>query len=494
MEGKERLSRRHFLGLAAGAAVSAGLAACAAPTPEVVERTVEVVKTVEVEVEKTVEVEKIVEVEGETLEVEWYTGMVPTDTSGEFKMMSWEGESEMRKFLPAIQMFFETYYPNMTYEIEWGVPWSEYWTKLPTLLAGGTPPDLAWQHQSRGKVFTAKGWSMCMDDWIAAYPPDGWPDDWSKASLSTMMWRDKVYALPYDWCGRGLFVNRDIMDDIVESYFGEPYPVPDNWTWDDYAQLGKLATQGEGVDKQFGMSYSHTPMWLWGLVKGFGGRFFDEGHNESFFTDAAVFDAVQWEYDRIWKDKSMPTEADFSAIGGGVVAFASHRLAMFANISGEYRHSEEFGEAFRWGVYPLPLGPGGRVAFEGNSGWFVPTGSKYPDMAYELTRYALSNPELLPTYGLLGVTYCGRPSFWKWGMPKEEDRPDAPNYEHVFMELPLEDESAFPWWEGYQEWEPIYNKWLQPVLVEGDPNIADALEGLRVETNEFLKTGWWREV
>jgi peptide/nickel transport system substrate-binding protein len=66
-----KLKRRQFLQLAAGAAVGAAVTACGgAPTPEVIEKTVEVEKVVEktVEVEKVVEKTVEVEVEAETAE------------------------------------------------------------------------------------------------------------------------------------------------------------------------------------------------------------------------------------------------------------------------------------------------------------------------------------------------------------------------------------------------------------------------------------------
>ena len=37
----------------------------------------------------------------------WLTGNVPADISGDFKIMSWEDEGEMRKFLLHIDRFFE---------------------------------------------------------------------------------------------------------------------------------------------------------------------------------------------------------------------------------------------------------------------------------------------------------------------------------------------------------------------------------------------------
>jgi len=477
MEERKRLSRRDFLRISAAATAGAMMAACAPAAPQIVE------------VEKEVPVEKVVvqtvEVAKEVVD-KWLTGKVDPGVTGTFKMMSWEDEGEMRKFLLHIERFFSTYYPKMKYEIEWGIPWSEYWTKLPTLMATGTPPDMAWQHQSRGKVFPAKGWSICLDDYIAAYPPDGWPDDWVYASLSTMMYQGKVYALPYDWCGRGFFVNRDIMDPLQD------YPVPDDWTWDDLKKLALAATSEGPEGKIFGFNYSWSPMWFWGLAKGFGGRFFNEDQTESRLNDPKTLEAAQWLWDAIWKDETIPTTGMLDAIGGTATLFASQRLAMRGVINDEaFRMDELIGGEFRWGVYPLPMGPGGRVSFEGNSGWFIPTGSKYPDLAYELIRYCLSNPDLLPTTASLGSAFVGRKSFWKWGLPPSRVLENAPNYAHVYIDLAAEEEEAFPWWPGYQEWEAIWIKWTDPLFVEGKPDIKEAFEGLHKETNEFLATGWW---
>ena len=58
----KKLKRREFLHLSAVAVLGVAATACGAPTPEVIERTVEVEKIVEKIVEKTVEVEKAVEV------------------------------------------------------------------------------------------------------------------------------------------------------------------------------------------------------------------------------------------------------------------------------------------------------------------------------------------------------------------------------------------------------------------------------------------------
>ncbi len=142
--------------------------------------------------------------------------------------------------------------------------------------------------------------------------------------------------------------------------------------------------------------------------------------------------------------------------------------------------------AFPWGVYALPRGPEGRVAFAGNSGWFVPTGSRYPDMAYELIRFGLSNPDLLPTTGVMGSMIVARKSYWEWGLPQGETAEQIPNFKNVFVDIPAENQKTFPYWPGYQEWDAIWRKWMDPIFVEGQEGLLEALQGLEDETNEFL--------
>jgi multiple sugar transport system substrate-binding protein len=397
-------------------------------------------------------------------------------------MMSWEDEGEMRKFLLHIDTFFNNFYPDMEPEIEWGVPWAEYWTKLPTLMAAGEPPDLAWQHQSRGKVFPDKGWSIDLTDYIAQWPPDGWPDDWWAASVATMSYQGKVYGIPYDWATNGVYVNRDMMDPIME------YPAPDEWTTADMTEAAMAATKDVEGQRTFGLSLPTGANSIWLYVKTFGGEFFDENVTESRFNDPKTLEAIQWYWDLRWTHQVMPTPEDEQAIGiSPEFAVASGRVAMRQALNdAAFRYDEAIAGKFAWGIYPMPTGPGGRFAFGGNSGWFIPTGSRYPDMAYELIRYVLSNPELLPTTGVMGSTFVGRRSFAEWGLPTGELAETIPNYEHVFVELPSQNEATFPWWPGYQEWEQIWLKWIDPILVEGQPNVEEALLGLHEETNQFL--------
>src|SRR5438093_3747029 len=134
---QRRLSRRRVLGVAAGTAglvgLSAALAGCAAPpapTPVVKEVVKEVPKEVVREVVKEVpkevvrEVTKVVEREVVITPTvpaseRWTAGKVSADTAGTFKLMSWEDEGEMRKFILHYERFFEKYYPKLKPQFDW---------------------------------------------------------------------------------------------------------------------------------------------------------------------------------------------------------------------------------------------------------------------------------------------------------------------------------------------------------------------------------------
>jgi len=475
MEVRQKLNRRRFLQSLALATSGAMLAACA---PKVVKETVIVEK----------EVEKVVEKEVVKKDM-WTTGLVSSDIDCTFTIMGWEGEDEARKFLLHMNRFWGNYYPNVKMEFEWGIPWGEYWIKLPTVMAAGTPPDMCWQHCSRSQVFPAKGWLLPLDDYIEIAPPDGWPDDWWETAYHPYIWKGKQTAIPYDWCPYLWYVNREIMDQFVE------YPGDYNWTIDDALELAIKATSESPEGPIFGMNHSIGYDGFWRLAKTLGGDIFNEDVSTSLLASDEAIEAAHWMWDLRWKHKACPSPADFEAMGlGGEFAFASGRVGMHGGLNDiAFRLDEMIGGQFNWGVYPYFKGPGGRFAYQGNSAWAIPTDSEQPDLAYELIRYCLSNPDLLPTTGVMGSAFVGRRSFHKWGRPTGELGDRIFNYEQVTYDAPLENEAHFPWWPGMQEWEPLWMKWTDPIFVEGKPGIEEALAGLHKETQAFLDTGWWRE-
>ena len=129
----------------------------------------------------------------------WRLGSVDPNWEGTFKALSWEDEGEMRKWNYHIDNFFKANYPKAKTEINWGVPWGEYWTKLPTAITGGDPPDLAWMHDTRVQAFASRDLFLPLDDYIAANNLIDWPDAFYKTQVDAFKYDGKQYAIPYDW-------------------------------------------------------------------------------------------------------------------------------------------------------------------------------------------------------------------------------------------------------------------------------------------------------
>nr|NIP22737.1 extracellular solute-binding protein [Phycisphaerae bacterium]NIW97115.1 extracellular solute-binding protein [Phycisphaerae bacterium]NIX26552.1 extracellular solute-binding protein [Phycisphaerae bacterium] len=160
----KRYNRRQFLKqVGLGGLGVAGVSILGACAPAVTQT--QVVKET-VEVEKIVEVEKVVEVEAQS---PWITGLVPSDLDVTFNYSSWEGEGEMRKWLLHFDNFFTKFYPNVNVQGDWGIPWGDYWTKMPTQLAAGAVIDMMWMHDTRAPSFANNGWLMPMDELLNAY-------------------------------------------------------------------------------------------------------------------------------------------------------------------------------------------------------------------------------------------------------------------------------------------------------------------------------------
>jgi len=447
-KNQHKYSRRDFLKAGAGLAGAGLLSACAPaapPAPEVIVETVEVpvVETVEVPVEKIVE----------ALDP-WLTGLVSPDAIGDFDMTSWEGEGEMRKWLLHVGKFFSKYYPNMEWNLDWGVDWVEYWTKLPTLLAGGTPLEMVWMHDSRVHTFASRDLLLPLDDLLANYPTPDWPDRFYPSQVEAFVHDGKQYAFPYDWAPGAWYVNLDILEEA-----GVDVPTED-WTWDDTLEAALKMTKfdANGNPTQWGLGgltvFAEWTGGFYWIIKSFGGDFWTPDLTKSMMADPKTIEGFQFLRDLMWEHKVVPSAAGLSGMGlGEEFAFVSGLVGLSYGLNDvSFRFGEAIGDKFRWTVAPTPTGPAGRFQFSGGSAFAIPKTSRQPDMAYELIRYVLANPDNLPTTAVMGGALVGHMDFAEFGLPSESSGiRDA--FQHAFVEMGAKDPCYPNYHEKYQEWE-----------------------------------------
>lgn len=419
---------------------------------------------------------------------EYAQGNIPADLSASFKYTGWEGEAEMRKWLLHFDNFFGTNYPNVDVQGDWGVPWSDYWTKMPTQLAAGAEIDMMWMHDSRCKTFAANDWLAPLDDFIESFPPIGWPDEFYPSQVTAFQYEGKQYGIPYDFASGGLYCNLEIFEAA-----GIDLPTADT-TWDEFLEIAKALTIVEdGETKQWGVVGLPT-RWSGGaywVTRTFGGDYWNEQITESRFNDEATIAAMQYLADLIWEHGVMPNDDMLAGMGltgdMSILAFGSGLAAMAYSLNdGAFVFHEAVEGKFEWGFAPTPRGEE-QLYFTGGSAFSIPSTSTQPELAYELIRYTLSSPDTLPVSGEMGSQFTGNMNFYEFGLPLDEWGVDKTAFETAFYELPRQFGVAPAYHPKYQEFEAsIYQTFLDPLWVGEERDAAAACGQVHEALNQLL--------
>lgn len=122
----------------------------------------------------------------------------------------------------------------------------EYNTKIMTNLSGGSEMDVYSMNGTAGLgLYVSKNQLVDLSDRIKQANMDIGAYGPSYQDITNVLTDGKYYALPYRTSQWALFYNKALFDKA-----GIPYP--EKMTWDEYADLAKTLTKGEGADKQWG--------------------------------------------------------------------------------------------------------------------------------------------------------------------------------------------------------------------------------------------------
>jgi multiple sugar transport system substrate-binding protein len=99
--------------------------------------------------------------------------------------------------------------PNITVKVDVS-DWDSYWTKLNTLIAGGTPPDVFAMDAPLFLDWQRRGALLNLQPYIDANP--GFLDGIYPQTLTAYKTADGYYGLPRDFQTIVLFYNKDMFD------------------------------------------------------------------------------------------------------------------------------------------------------------------------------------------------------------------------------------------------------------------------------------------
>ncbi len=335
--------------------------------------------------EEPVATEEVVETEEpevvqEPVEITWLVRAAEVENA-------WEAEVAIPKF--------EEANPNIKVNLIY-LPGADFDTKLQSMIAGGTPPDVFSHWGSSGfRDYLTRDLLADLTPYIERDTFD--TSDFVTDVLDIYTVDGKIMGLPILSGGTYMFYNKDMLD-----YYGVEYPTTDwndtSWTVDAYLEKCGALTQNID-DPDLGTFGCHLGFWPSdGLAWLYGGGYYPEEAyasgfaEESLMTSEPVVNGWQLRQDMVWKYHYMPQPSETEAFGG-TNGFKNSKIGLYITGAWGWWQFGDLDEQFNWGVAALPYGAEGRKDLVFTDPWMMSKDSNYPDEAWEFIKY-LSSPEV----------------------------------------------------------------------------------------------------
>lgn len=317
------------------------------------------------------------------------TGDTSTGDAGDgtgqvtIRYMRWADPTELEATREALAAF-EASHPDIHVKLEY-TAWSQYYSKLQTLMAGREAPDVfalsgAFFHDLRSRGVLA--------DLTARVDADPVVDllDFYQAPVSVFRHEDRIYGIPRDFNVVALFYNKDLFDAA-----NVPYP-DSSWTWRelrDAAQRLTRDTNADGSPDQWGLQISNDMEVGWGsYVYQNGGSVLDASRRRFAMAEPAAVEALEFLRSLLYDDHVSPSPLDTESLSG--TPFRNGRIAMITTGSWTLGTLDAT-EGFRYGVAPLPAGKV-RATVANGVAHAISSTTEHADVAWALVEF-FSSPE-----------------------------------------------------------------------------------------------------
>jgi len=302
---------------------------------------------------------------------------------------------EDRNYVTKLIPDFNKTFPKVKIEVV-TAPYDQFDTKLQTMIAGNTPPDITSHFGQSGFTdYYNKNILMDLTPLLQAdgYDPvaTGIPEE----IVNIYKVDGNIYGLPLNTYVSVMAYNKDLFDKA-----NIPYPTTDyedaSWTWDKMIEVAKKLTKNstDMAEATYGVE------WFWGEPDMgplyFGAKIYSDdtwknGGNPSevYFNSSEVINAYQKLSDLVFKDKISPTDSIVQGLGGqSGESFTSGKIAMKPAGSWILAGTSEL--PFKVGVAAIPNGGNDKIRdVLYVDPLFILKGSKNPQAALEWIKFNL---------------------------------------------------------------------------------------------------------
>jgi len=368
------VSRRQFLRIAAGAAAGGVLAACAVPTAPAREGS-----------EATIEIG-----------------------------FARHGNETSQATEDVLGGLFQDANPGIVID-PIAIPWSDYNTKIPIDIAGGTAPDTFACHPALMiNTYNANG-SVNLSDRIAAAEPG---IDYADILYhGDAEFEGHIYGLPQKSCTHQLRYNKELFAEAGLPHPGELYWAggADSWNFNAFIEIGKQLTKdldGDGEPDQYAYAGSGGTNVL-ALIRAAGGEVFDDLVSQCIINEAGGVAGIEYMASLVLEHGIQPPpEMMINELG---ITFETGRMAMAGGTTCDNVQSLHPDKRlpFEWDFVILPAGPAGFRCWGDTDQIVVSTASPHPDAAFDWAVFRSSLEAWEQAYdGGMKLAFTDGPTRW----------------------------------------------------------------------------------
>lgn len=389
------------------------------------------------------------------------------------QFVGWGGPEEGAVFQQLVDTFNAN---NPDIVIEYTQIPADYVTTLQTMIAGGTPPDIAYVPDGNFGAFVTTGQLVNIQSFVDASEnfdvDDVWPSALGRYRFdpeTNGFGVGDLYALPKDIGPTVLYINVEMFEEAGVALPDPSVPM----TWDDLIDIGTQLTMDangntpadDGFDANNIVQWGLGDLWFENIVYGNGGRIISEdGRTFVAAQDQNTIDAIQFLSDITHEYQIRPTSQQTSSMSIGQM-FETGRVAITTNgrwATTGYRATLPF----EWDVRPNPVGPSGEITsymnqddctfagWSGSVGLAIIAGSQgeaNAEQAYRFIEY-LAGAEGQIEQSALGFQIPNQVSVAQTDAFLQPDQ--MPANSQIFLEA-ARCESPGPWTQT-----PLYGQWF----------------------------------
>ncbi len=270
--------------------------------------------------------------------------------------------------------------PDLNIQIEYTAN-TDYWTKLPVAIAGGTGPDIYQMTRPSFELYAASGQAMDLTEAIEHSPElQEYLDSLSPELRETYQFDGKQMAIPITVECTAIAYNKDLFQ---KAGLPDLKEIEDTWTWSDLREIAKQLTvrNASGEAEQYGFYVPADRLPTWEMIWSHGYEMFDEKGETCMLDQPGIVEALQPLVDMYAVDQVSPSVEVVTTTSGDDM-FISGKIAMIA--AGIWKvPSYNNITSFEWDVAELPFDEttGKRVSSSNVLGLVVNPNTKNPDGA-----------------------------------------------------------------------------------------------------------------